>query len=265
MSKPKPFVRKVGTGPAVICIHANASTSGQWRSLMELLAPTHEMLAPDCYGSGLSPDWHSDRRISLHDELEFLEPVFAEVRGPFALVGHSYGAAIALLAALAHRSRVRALAVYEPTLFSLIDADSGPPNDADEIRAVVADASEALVRGDSSAAAERFIDYWMGVGAWQQTPEDRRPSIASSVKNIRRWSQALFTESTPLRAFGALTMPTLYMVGGHSPIPAQGVAKRLLPVLPNARRHDFPELGHMGPVTHPAIVNRILERFLRDT
>lgn len=265
MSKPEPFVRRAGAGPAVICIHANASTSGQWRSLMELLSPGHEVLAPDCYGSGVSPDWHSDRCISLHDELEFLEPVFAGVKAPFALVGHSYGAAIALLAALAHRSRVRALAVYEPTLFSLIDAESGPPNDADEIRAVIADASEALDRGESSTAAERFIDYWMGMGAWQQIPEDRRPSIASSVKNIRRWSHALLTERTPIRAFEGLDMPILYMVGGRSPISAHGVAKRLLPVLPNARRHEFPELGHMGPVTHPAVVNETLERFLRET
>lgn len=257
-------MREAGTGPGVICIHANASTSGQWRSLMELLAPTHQVLAPDCYGSGLSPDWQSDRFISLHDELEFLEPVFARAKAPFALVGHSYGAAVALLAALANQSRVRALAVYEPTLFSLIDAESTPPNDADGIRDVVADASEALDRGDSSAAAERFIDYWMGIGAWRQTPEDRRPSIASSVKNIRRWSHALFTERTPLRAFEGLAMPILYMVGGRSTISAHGVAKRLLPVLPNAKRHDFPDLGHMGPVSHPAIVNEVLERFLRE-
>lgn len=222
------------------------------------------MLAPDCYGSGLSPDWHSDRRISLHDEVEFLEPVFAGATAPFALVGHSYGAAVALLAALANRTRVRALAVYEPTLFSLIDAESGPPNDADGIRDVVADATEALDRGDSSGAAERFIDYWMGIGAWRKIAADRQSSIASSVKNIRRWSHALLTERTPLRAFEALDMPVLYMVGGRSTISAQGVAKRLLPVLPNVRRHNFPELGHMGPVTHPATVNEVLERFLGE-
>jgi len=264
MSKPEPFVRKLGTGPPVICIHANASTSGQWRSLMELLAPRHEVLAPDCYGSGQSPDWPSDLRISLHDELEFLEPVFARVKAPFALVGHSYGGAVALLAALAHRSRARALAVYEPTLFSLIDAESGAPNGTDEIRAVVADASEALNRGDSPAAAERFIDYWMGIGTWRQIPEDRQPSIASSIRNIRRWSHALLTEPTPLNTFKGLAMPILYMVGGRSTISARGVAKRLLPALPNATRHEFPELGHMGPVTHPAIVNGVLEQFLRE-
>ena len=44
------------------------------------------------------------------------------------LVGHSYGAAVALIAALACPERVRALVLYEPTLFSLVDADAPPPN-----------------------------------------------------------------------------------------------------------------------------------------
>jgi pimeloyl-ACP methyl ester carboxylesterase len=39
------------------------------------------------------------------------------------LVGHSYGAAVALIAALATPGRVRAMALYEPTLFALLDAE----------------------------------------------------------------------------------------------------------------------------------------------
>ena len=35
-------------GPSVVCIHSNASSSAQWRSLMNLLSPTHRVLAPDC-------------------------------------------------------------------------------------------------------------------------------------------------------------------------------------------------------------------------
>ena len=31
----EPFFREAGTGPGVVCLHANASTSGQWRGLME--------------------------------------------------------------------------------------------------------------------------------------------------------------------------------------------------------------------------------------
>jgi len=255
-------VRELGRGPAVVCIHANAGTSSQWRSLMDLLAPTHRVLAPDCYGSGRSPDWPSDRVMSLHDEVQFLEPVFARAGSSFSLVGHSYGAAVALVAALAHPERVRSLVLYEPTLFALIDAESAPPNEADGIRHAVADASAALDRGDTDGAAERFIDYWMGAGSWRATPQERKPAIAASVKNIRRWAHALFTEPTALAAFGALRMPVLLMTGGASTVSAHGVARRLVPALPTVQQHDFPTLGHMGPVTHPELVNPVVARFL---
>ena len=262
MPRAEPFVRESGAGPAVVCLHANASTSGQWRGLSELLAPTHRVLAPDCYGSGRSPEWPSDRVIALQDEVDFLAPVFARAGDSFALVGHSYGAAVALRAALAQPDRIRCLALYEPTLFALIEAESASPNEADGIRHAVADASAALDRGEVDAAAERFIDYWMGAGAWRATPEDRKPAIAASVRNIRRWAHALFAEPTPLAAFAALRMPVLVMTGGQSTAAAHGVARRLLSVLPTARWHAFPELGHMGPVTHPEQVNAVLARFL---
>jgi pimeloyl-ACP methyl ester carboxylesterase len=264
MFKAEPFVRESGAGLAVVCIHANAGTSGQWRSLMDLLSPTRRVLAPDCYGSGRSVQWPLHRLMSLKDEVEFLEPVFSRAGPSFSLVGHSYGAAVALIAALAYPERVRSLALYEPTLFALIDAESAPPNEADGIRHTVADAGVALDSGDVDAAAERFIDYWMGVGSWRATPEDRKPTIAASVKNIRHWAHALFTEPTPLAVFATLRIPVLIMTGGVSTVAAHGVARRLVSALPSARPHDFPHLGHMGPVTHPEPVNAVVARFLGE-
>ena len=55
MQIPPPFVREAGAGASVVCIHSNASSSAQWRGLMENLSLTHRVLAPDCYGSGKSP------------------------------------------------------------------------------------------------------------------------------------------------------------------------------------------------------------------
>jgi pimeloyl-ACP methyl ester carboxylesterase len=57
MYQPEPFFREAGTGPGVVCTHSNASTSGQWRGLIDLLAPKFRVLAPDSYDSGKSPRW----------------------------------------------------------------------------------------------------------------------------------------------------------------------------------------------------------------
>ncbi|UUX97180.1 alpha/beta fold hydrolase [Aquabacterium sp. J223] len=262
MTGPRPFVREEGEGPAVVCLHANASTSSQWRGLMRLLAPTHRVLAVDGWGAGQSPAWPSDRVISLQDEADLLAPVLDALSTPVVLVGHSYGAAVAFKVALTRPGAVRALAVYEPTLFGLIEADGAPPNEADGIRAAIAAAAAALDAGDRDAAAAAFIDYWMAPGAWAATPAHRRPAIAQSVTQVRRWAHALMTEPTPLAAFRALDLPVLLMTGGRSTTAAHGVARRLAGALPRVTVRTFAELGHMGPVTHPEPVNEAIRAFL---
>jgi pimeloyl-ACP methyl ester carboxylesterase len=230
---------------------------------MDRLAPEFRVLAVDSYGAGRSPPWPSHRTVTLRDEAALVEPVFARAGEPFSLVGHSYGAAVALIAALDQPRRIRALALYEPTLFALLDAEGPPPNDADGIRSAVASAVTALDSGNQKAAAEFFIDYWMGAGAWRRMPEPRRGPIAASVANVRGWANALLTEPTPLQAFNTLQIPVLYLVGKESPASSRGVARLLTRALPRLELVEFEGLGHMGPVTHPEVVNEAIARFLQ--
>ena len=264
MTRPEPYVREAGSGEAVVCIHANASSSGQWRALMDLLSSTHHVVALDTYGSGKSPDWPSDRFISLADEVAFIEPVLARLQSPVALVGHSYGAAVALKAALTFPTRVRALVLYEPTLFAVLATSTRLPTSTDGIRKAITDASSALDAGDRSSAAIAFIDYWMGDGSWANMPAHRRQAIEDSMVNVRRWGHALFTEPAPIRAFQQLDVPVLYMVGKRSTASALAVAETLISALPRVRTIEFANLGHMGPVTHPDVVNAEIKYFLQQ-
>lgn len=243
---------ETGEGPGVVCLHANASGPAQWRDLTARLAPRHRVLAPEAPG----------RASALRDEAARLQPVFARAGDPFVLVGHSYGGALALVAALQLRGRVRALVLYEPTLFALVDAACAPPNEADGIRAVVAHSAAALAAGRRDRAAEAFIDYWSGAGAWQAMPAPRRAAVESAIVNAPCWAEALFGEPTPLAAFGALAMPVLLMTGRDSPPSARAVARLLATTLPNVEVRAFEGAGHMGPLTHAAPVNDAIEDFL---
>jgi pimeloyl-ACP methyl ester carboxylesterase len=262
MIQSDPFVQEAGSGSPVVCLHANASSSSQWRALMEVLSPTHRVMAVDSYDAGKSPSWPSDRVISLRDEVALIEPVLAKAGAPVALVGHSFGGAVALMAALANPGLVRAIAVYEPTLFWLIDAQSPPPNDADGIRNAVSDAGAALDAADPDGAAQHFIDYWMGAGAWRHTPDRRKLVISASVTNVRRWGHALMSETTPLAAFRTLDTPMLLMSGGRSTASAHAAARLLAGAAPRLEHVEFEALGHMGPVTDPEPVNAAIQRFL---
>jgi pimeloyl-ACP methyl ester carboxylesterase len=126
----------------------------------------------------------------------------------------------------------------------------------------VAGAGAALDASDPVCAAEYFIDYWMGRGAWVHTPEPRKGPIIASIINVRGWGKALFDEPTSLETFSQLNVPVLYMMGKDSPASSLGVGRLLVRALPQVRVIEFEGLGHMGPVTHPNIVNEAVSRFL---
>ena len=48
-------------------------------------------------------------------------------------------------------------------------------------------------------------------------PPERKPAVTESIRNVRRWAYALFSEPTPLQAFAKLAIPILYMLGTRSP------------------------------------------------
>ena len=79
---------------------------------------------------------------------------------------------------------------------------------------------------------------------------------------VRGWAHALVHESTPLARFAALEMPVLLMAGSRSPASGRAVNRILAPALRNVQLREFPELGHMGPITHPDVVNEAVEAFL---
>lgn len=256
------FFREAGEGPGVVCFHSNCSSSGQFKSLMTALADSHHVFAVDSYGAGKTPAWDRPEHLSLADEVALAEPVLDKAGEGVVLVGHSYGAAVALTAALANPSRVKAIVVYEPTLFSLVNQVHPLPNGADAIRRAVKSSSEAVSKGDFMAAASVFIDFWSGAGTWDQTPERPKEAILLAIRDVARWGFALNNDTTPLRAFSQLRCPMLYMLGSASPMPARAVADVLIPVLPNVQVLEFEGLGHMGPITHPTVVYDAIVAFL---
>lgn len=258
----RPFVREAGAGVGVVCIHSSASSSAQWRPLMDHLTGRFRVLAPDLYGSGRSPAWPDDRALSLDDEVGFLEPVFGTAGDRFHLIGHSYGGAIALKASLLHRERIESLVLIEPVLFALLVTEDPDQPAAREIAGVRDATIAALERSDPERSAADFVDYWMGPGAWAGTPDLRRRAIANAMTKVRAEWHAIFSEPTPLAAFARLDVETTLIVCSRSPASSRGVARLLARTLPRLTLVELPGVGHMAPVTHPDPVNSAIAAHL---
>lgn len=233
--------------------------------MLDQLAPDFRVLAPDMFGAGRGSPWPQNAAVTLSDEVARLEPVFTSAGKPFSLVGHSYGGAVALIAAPQNPGRLRNIVVFEPALFSVLE-EAGPGQEPfGGIARAVADADAFVKAGDRDAAAERFIDYWMGSGAWAAIPEERRGPISDSIHDASGWLTALSREPTPSGEFRSLDVPVLYLVGTRSPSSSRGVADLITSVLPNVEVVELDGLGHMEPVTHPQIMNQAIARLLHES
>jgi len=158
---------------------------------MAALADSHHVFAVDSYGAGKTPAWDRPEHLSFADEVALAEPVMDKAGEGIVLVGHSYGAVVALTAAVANPSRVKAIVVYEPTLFSLVNQVHPLPNGADAIRSAIKTSSEAVSKGDVMTAASVFIDFWSGEGTWDQTPERHKEAILLAIRDVYKFKHML--------------------------------------------------------------------------
>jgi pimeloyl-ACP methyl ester carboxylesterase len=260
-----PFFREAGTPgqPAVLLLHSSASSSGQWRLLMEQLAPHFHLIAPDLQGCGKSAPWHFERPLCLDDEVDALAAVIERAGPRFHLVGHSFGGAVALRLALRYPERLASLALYEPVLFSVLKSAAPQSAGWQEVDAIATQTTALLDAGEVEGATARFVNYWMGDGHFERQPEARRPALVAGMPAVKGHWQALFNEPTPLQTWASLPCPCLLMSGDASRLSALGVAAQLETVLPHLRRERFGGIAHMGPVTHPAAINAVIADFLR--
>lgn len=229
---------------------------------MEQLSHTYQVIAPDLYGYGESPDWSLDQVLSLGDELELLKPVIDGIAGPFHLIGHSYGAAVALILANECPTRIRSLVLYEPVLFSLLFAANSHSQAAVEVGAVREDVRNLVERGMLQQAGRRFVNYWSGEGVWEGFQDWQRESVAKRMKKVVADFDAVVGHTTPLDAYRELDIPTLLLYGTESPESTRKIAEELWNTMPKAEVRGMMGLGHMGPVTHPEQVARVIGKFL---
>jgi pimeloyl-ACP methyl ester carboxylesterase len=246
----------------VVCLHAGSGTSAQWRSLTEQLGDRYRIIACDMSSSGRSPALGPEVAYTLDAEVDFLEPVFEAAGSAFHLIGHSFGGAVALKAALRHGSRVKSLTLIEPTLFALLLADAPDSDAAREILRHTESTSRLAEHGDFDAAGEEFVDYWDRPGAWAAMREETRAGLGANMRLIRQVWDALLRDTVRLSDIAAIDVATLLLLGANSNRPTRALGDILVGALPRLRRIDMEGVGHMAPLTHPDRVNPLIDAFV---
>lgn len=257
-----PGYLSVGQGPTVVMLHSSLSSSGQWRDLIRRLRGSAQCLTMDLYGYGETPipALENTQPFTLWQEVALLEALLEQekIQGTVRLVGHSYGAAVALAFAQKHPDRVERLVLFEPVCFSILESGHAGLKDLESVLHVFDDASTA---SDSTEQARRFIEYWNGPGAFDAMPERLQLLFTHQVKKVDLDFQALMHPTFTAEALAPLADRLTLLHGEHTRASARALIEQLKHWLPEARVVSTPG-GHMAPLTDEAAVNTQIEQWL---
>lgn len=257
------FWREFGTGPVpALLLHCALAHSKAWSRMADMLGDNLKMVAPDMLGHGRSAD--PDLTQPVDDQIF---RVSAEFFAPGShLIGHSFGAVIALRLALEHPERVRSLTLIEPVLF--VAAGESDPVALKAYLAQAAAFANAMDREAWPEAAEAFTEIWGDGRAWDSVPIREQALLAEKMPFIRATQAPLAQDTASLLSQSRLeqmSCPTLLIRGSNSNPVIPAIHATLARRIPQAEEHTIPGAGHMAPISHPADVASVLHPFLMAT
>jgi pimeloyl-ACP methyl ester carboxylesterase len=252
-----------GKGPVVILVHGGMEDYRAWDAQIAPLTKQFRVIA---YSRRFNYPNHNTNSSPDHSAITDAEDLAALVHtlklGQVQIVGHSYGAYVALMLAAKHPELVRSLALSEPPLLGwLNDLPGGKPLLEDFMDNMWVTAGQAFRRHDAQAALRMTVD-WFGshefpVSGEKATYDSLPPEVLHYfMQDIGEW-EALTTSKNAFPAFprnqaGKIRIPVLLLSGGRSVEAfkmiaaeiARTLSKTTFIVLPNATHEmwsEFPE------------------------
>jgi pimeloyl-ACP methyl ester carboxylesterase len=240
-------VERLGAGTPVLFVHGSVvGPELTWRR-QRPLAARWSLILPSRPGFGASPPLP-------RNDFEAEAPLFSELLGDGAhLVGHSYGAVIALLAAAQRPQAVLSLTLSEPGTLQLAGTPAGEE---------MISRGERLYAAAGSIAPEAFLRLFRhGANSARETPSELPEALRRGAELAMR-ERPPWEGEVPLARLAEAGIPALVVSGGHSPV-FEAVCDRLAAGL-GAERATVEGRGHSVPETG-APYNELLERFLRSS
>ncbi|WP_299686147.1 alpha/beta fold hydrolase [uncultured Tateyamaria sp.] len=255
--------RTFGSGAhPILAIHCSLAHSGAWRGLARALGPEVTLHAFDLPNHGQSGDW--DGTGDIHDAATAMaRQVMDEIGdGPIDVIGHSFGATVALRLAVETPGRLRRAVLFEPVFFAAACVDD--PAFAAEYTSFDWARATAYAEGRLEDAARIFNRQWGGAGTWDRLPAKARTYMSDRIGFVHHSTPSLIHDSANLLGPGRMDhahLPILLMRGALSPW-ATKVNHAIALRLPCATETTVAQVGHMAPVTDPEATAAPVRTFL---
>lgn len=275
------YARTIGRGPAMIVLHGGPDFDmGYLLPEMDLLRDGHRLIYYDQRGRGRSADHAHPDEVSIESDVADLDAVREHFRldSP-VLIGHSWGAVLALEYALAHPSRVSRLILLDPAPASAADrailAESytrqlGPDVDRENrIRdgaAYQAGNPDAVIARYRIHFEHAFAHSWnyetlmarMDSAFRRQGNQGLLTARAINTRLVREtWQRADFDL---LPKLATLHIPTVVIIGDRAFIPSE-IGEHIADSIPRAKLVKLENCGHFSYLECTSQVRRAIDTF----
>ena len=266
------FVR-AGSGPALLLLHGIGNNCQTWSGVIDRLAETHTVIAPDLLGHGDSDKPRGDYSISayangMRDLLSVLDIEQATV------VGHSLGGGIALQFAYQFPERCQRLAV--------VGSGGLGPELSLGLRAATLPGAEFVLGALTGASGPLRLGFQTlerigELGGWRRLRDLAEAGDAlfalkdveartAFLRTLRGVADARGQAVTALdRLYLADALPLLVVWGGRDPIVPARQSETVRRLVPNARIEVFADAGHWPHLDEPDRFVDLLLDFVSTT
>ena len=276
------YAREIGQGPPVIILHGGPDFDhGYLLPAMDELTDAFRLFYYDQRGRGRSAERVRPEDVTLASDVEDIDRVrqYFRLDTP-ALLGHSWGAVLALEYALRHPTRVSRLILMNPAPVSANDVAlvrkqylERLGGDMDRQRAIVA--SAAYQAGDPEAVTARYRIHFKPA---LKKPEDYEQMMATmkagfisqgkeGILKARAVEDQLMRDTWQepdydlLPKLRSLKVPTLVIAGDHDFMTV--AAERIARAIPNADLVTLSDCGHFAFLECADQVRNALDAFFR--
>ncbi|MDS0301093.1 alpha/beta hydrolase [Halogeometricum sp. S1BR25-6] len=242
---------RTGSGPPVVLVHGMGFDHTFWdlSSVRSALAAHYTVYAIDRRGRGGSGDTDE---YDLECELEDVAAVVESIDEPVTLLGHSFGAVVALNAA-DRIDTLQGLVLYEPGIsfeegFPVMEQLLGT------IRPLITDGEKEqalLTLLNTVRMPEPSVKELRSGANWQE--------LVDAADTLPREFEQLIEYEFEHDRFRDVTIPTLLLVGEESSPGANDTTKTLDETLPDSRIVRIDGADHFGLISKP---DRCVEEIL---
>ncbi len=245
-----------GEGPPLLLFHGISASHLRWAPVLPALAQHFTVYNFDRRGRGGSGDTDGYKFEREFADTAAAIDAIAATHGPVNFIGHSYGAMTGLEAALL-TANLRKMVLYEPP-YRLSEPFISPPES-------IARLEERLAAGDRHGVVEVMMGELVGIPPEALAEMRTTPAWAARVAaahTIPRELRAVEEYRFDPERFRDVNVPTLYLLGGASPLHMHRATHAATEALPNARVIVLPGQGHVAMDSAPDLFMEEVLRFL---